>query len=135
MLIEIREIASEGRCRFDSAVGTAMATWMGETSPEIGPAHVEITVPDAVDWASVQFDAADDEAVSQRGDMVALRGTAIDVDELGVLVMRLGDTTTMVDTTGKPAQGVRGRMVELVVPRIELPTRARRLAAVSRTAC
>ena len=111
---------ANGCIEFKSDIGCARARWMGGGRPTGGPCHVELEVRDVVDWGEIERYAHPVERIEEDALGVRISGTVMEVDELGVLSLRLGRTLLLVDTEGMPPSDIVGASIAFRAKELQL---------------
>lgn len=126
MRIEVLDVidGADGQVRFAYKGREAVGWWRARRAATPGWHHVELDVPDPLTWGVDLVVAPPAEptttlAVAADG-VVVLRGELLQLDEAGVGVVGLGDTSVTIETAGRPPAGAVGQQVLLTVARLEL---------------
>jgi hypothetical protein len=96
-----------------SGLGRLRFTWQGEPPPDGGDHHVEVDVPDLLEWGREIWRAADGVPDPPPPKGQRLRGRLVGIDEHGVATIRAGDGFLLVETLGDPPLGTVDEEVEL----------------------
>jgi hypothetical protein len=89
--------------------------WRCETPPGARDVDVELEVPEEIDWREI---GVGDEAAGVRApadDELRLRGLVEDLDQEGVLTLRVAGSVVLIETVGEPPLHVVGDEVAMVV--------------------
>lgn len=95
------------------------ATWLGPAETAGAQVDVELQIRDEVDWKDVIVVSAAGEHADRDVGLV-VRGVVDDVDQYGVLTLRVADGVVLIDTRGEPPLGVVGRTVRFAVRDVEI---------------
>lgn len=115
-----------GRVEVDAPGVAGSALWRGEGDPVTGvPVHVELEVPDEVDWERIAITPSGAGAQAVPDDALLLSGVVEHLDDDGVVTLRVAGSIVLVETVGTPPPGVDGKPFTLAVRRAEVyPTGA-----------
>lgn len=96
------------------------ATWLG-SAKEVGAlVDVELQIRDEVDWDDIVAGHEGASTVGRDDEEGLLIGAVEDLDQDGVLTLRIADGVVLIDTTGEPPLEVVGRTVRMVVRDVEI---------------
>lgn len=88
---------------FRAQVGHGMGRWKDSAAQASGEEiDVEIDFVEPVDWSDIEIVEVADSAMEIRSQGTEIRGVVSDLNEDGVLTLRLGDGEMRLDTTGEP---------------------------------
>jgi hypothetical protein len=117
------QVQREARVHFRSPAGDGLAIWKGDPVPDDGAEFdVEIELPGDYVW-NREISLADEDSPTgfrHRSEANDVVGEVVDFDADGTLTVRIGDSITMLDTTGDPPLGILGRKVEIRPHSVEL---------------
>lgn len=124
MVLECHPVDGGFLVVFDSEYGSARARW-GDQVPEAGLEYqVEIEIPGVLHWGSdIISTSGAQPSIQSEADKMLLVGVLESASEDGVAVVRLGDTTFMIETNG-PAPSVGSNLLIQVNELILYDTRA-----------
>ncbi|MBW5481791.1 hypothetical protein [Streptomyces bambusae] len=109
-------IGQSRRVVFSGPLGEAWGTWRGDEPPQLGPANVELDIPDVIEkWTAV------DVAESLEGSLgapLAVCGTVESISDDGVAAIRVASDIVLVEL-GPPTPSPHQR-ITFRVPRIDL---------------
>lgn len=91
------------------------ATWCGRGDPVVEvPVDVELDVPEVIAWNKVAVESSGDEPPVPEPGELFISGVVEHEDEDGVAVIRVADSTVLLETAGARPSGVTGEQVALV---------------------
>lgn len=93
--------------------GRLQVVWEESPVPSDGDHHVELDVPDILEWGREIWAVAQGEPVPPPPKGQRLRGRLLGLDEHDVATLRVGEGHLMVVTVGDPPLGTVGEEVEL----------------------
>jgi len=100
--------------------------WRSETPPvATTEVDVELEVPGQIDWTEILAVRDLPGHLVPADDELLLQGVVEDVDQEGVLTLRIADAVVLVETIGEPPLGVVGEHVAMLARHTEIyPTGA-----------
>jgi hypothetical protein len=95
--------------------------WRGETPPmAMTDVDVELEVPGEVDWRGILVARELPGHLVPVEDEMLLRGVVQDIDQDGVLTLRIGGAVVLLDTVGEPPLDVVGEHVAVLARHTEI---------------
>jgi len=123
MLLSLTRSGTSGHWVVAAAGGgvAGAVVWRGETVPTgAGEVDAELEVPGEVDWRTIVAASTRANVPSPAEDELLLRGVVEDLDQDGVLTLRVAGSVVLIDTVGEPPLHVVGQEVAMVVHSAEL---------------
>jgi hypothetical protein len=112
---------SGDKVKFEADGGHGSARWRGQNAQAAGVSvDVELEVQEAIDWSRIQIYPPLGPIIESTELNTLLQGTAVDLDQEGVLTLRMGKGTILIDTTGEPPVDIVCRQVRFAVQEIEI---------------
>jgi len=119
-ILELQDVnQSDRRVRIESPFGGAVVQLASESSEVHGDCDVEFSIPERVEWGRTGI-VVDERApsIAMAQDGVRFCGALDDVQDDGVVALRLGDSLIMLESVGEPPPV--GSTVCVVVGVVEL---------------
>ncbi|GEA86041.1 MAG: hypothetical protein NVV70_14810 [Cellulomonas sp.] len=95
--------------------------WRGDSPPVAGAeVDIELEVPRIIGWTEIMVARDLPRDVRPADGELLLQGIVEDVDQEGVLTLRIADEVVLIETVGEPPLGVVGQHVAMFAQRSEL---------------
>jgi hypothetical protein len=117
----LQPAVSDGDCvLFAADGGRGAARWRGSGQAAGESVDVEMDIKDEIDWREITPAVSASEALSVHEGQMSIHGTVEDVDQDGVLTLRIPGAVLLIDTVGEPPIGIVGQEVGFVAHDAEI---------------